>query len=291
MRYFKCFLILGILGSLTVFSGCQSSQKREAETQLIPDDKKSALSSQLTQNLVQAFGEREDEVVRHYLKESIALLMASARGHTAGLGSVKVVVLETATPYIAAGIVDTIYVSVGMLEAIHYENELAFILATQIALLKEQATVRNLANLQGHELGSSLVTLPTTPIEPASDYLTKGWFQPGGLFDFGQETYLKAERTAVEIIYAAKFDPRGAVTFVQRCSINPFQQQMRALGKILPDFDSRIVQARESVAKLTPLRDPIVTSQAFEERLQSHLQVKKAKFKTKKKANAARGKS
>ena len=52
------------------------------------------------------------------------------------------------------------------------------------------------------------------------------------------------------------------------------------MGKILPDPEERLANARDEVAKLSPLRDPIVKSHAFEE-LQERLHVKQAKNKKK----------
>jgi hypothetical protein len=155
-----------------------------------------------------------------------------------------------------------------MLSAAHYENELAFIVAGQLDLLRDRTTVRNLAALEGQEVGARLITLPTAPPTRQVDYLERDWFEPGGLFDFGVNPYLKADTNAVRLIYAAKFDPRGAATFIERWSQSPSAR--KAIGKILPDPQERLRTVRDEVAKLSPLRDPIVRTRAFDD-LRTHL--------------------
>ena len=160
-----------------------------------------------------------------------------------------------------------------------YENELAFILATQLSLLKDGVPNANLAHLQGQEVGGSLLILPTAPPPVAStQFLERGWFDPGGLFDFGSNAYLNAEREGIRLAYGAKFDPRGAVTLIQRWTSPVMEAQTGGLGKILPEPEERLEAARQEVAQLSPLRNPIVKGQAFDD-LQSRLHVKKAKAK------------
>lgn len=279
-------VVVAVLGCMFALSACQSSPKPHAEQQILPLDKEGPLALELDENLYKAYGRWTDPAVEHILNGLLDRLASFDSKFADATKGTYVVLLKTKTPYIAPGLARRIYLSRGMLSTTLYENELAFVLATQLALIKEHATAKNLATLHSQELGESLVKLPTSPPSSEKNYLDRGWFEPGGLFDFGATAYVQAEQEAIELMYKAKYDPRGAITIFQRWSTPPLDDQMQSLGKILPEPDDQMKLARDEVAKLSPLRDPIVKSHAFEE-LQSRLQVKKAKSQHKDKRKAA----
>ncbi len=269
------FAIFAIgLAGLTLVVGlasCRSAPSQNAQQQVMPADKEAPLASRLDANILRAYGAWMDFPAERILNAMLARIAAADPESAAELKGAHVLLLGTATPYIASGLGKTIYISRGALATVVYENELAFILAVQLACVKEHLTARNFATLE---------SLPTPPEAPKRNYLENGWFDAGGLFDFGSFAYLKAEQEGIRLMYAAKYDPRGAVTLVQRWTAPPMDVSMRALGKILPDPDERLTSARDEVAKLSPVRDPIVKSHAFEE-LQSRLVFKKAKTRKK----------
>lgn len=275
------FLAVGLaLG----FTGCKSAPKKNAEQQIISREREHTLTGRLTENLDKAYGPWNDAEATRILNSIVDRLVAADPNYSDVAGT-KVHLLSPSAPYFAPGLGKVIYISRGALAGIAYENELAVLLGTQLHLVKERATARNLATLQGQELGESLILLPTAPPAMQKDYLSKGWFEAGGLFDFGDNVYLKAEQEGVQLAYKAKYDPRGAITLAQHwLDQGKRKAQSQAVGKILPNADERLKTARDEVAKLSPLRDPIVKSRAFEE-LQSRLQVKKAKITKKKKSS------
>lgn len=279
MRIKSSRLIFGFLVMfIFVFAGCQSAQRRNVEEQIVSTDRERTLARELSKSLNQTYGAWSDTRAQEILVSIVKRIVASDVAYQSKLSRVRVHLLATATPYIAAGLDDIIYVSRGALKGVAYENELAFLLATQLALVKDKVPARNLALLQGESFGEALVALPTGPINSVEDHLAKGWFEPGGLFDFGNDQYLKAEKEGIRLAYGANYDPRGAVTLIQRWNSPSERSTYKAIGKILPDSQERLTSAREEVAKLSPVRDPIVKSIAFDE-LQSRLQIKKAKYK------------
>ncbi|MBI3557582.1 MAG: hypothetical protein HY074_15080 [Deltaproteobacteria bacterium] len=263
---FAIVLLLGV--GLT---SCGSTPTQNAQQQIMQPDHEAPLASRLDRNLMRVFGEWKDTPAERIPNAMINRIAEADSESAKELKGAHIRLLATATPYLAPGLGKAVYISRGALSAVLYENELAFLLAAQLACVRDHVTAHNLANLEG---------LPGTPASLPRNYLESGWFDAGGLFDFGSFTYLKAEQEGVKLMYAAKYDPRGAVTLVQRWTTPPFEVQMRALGKILPDSDERLVSAREEVAKLSPVRNPIVKSPAFEE-LQSRLVFKKAKTRKK----------
>lgn len=252
-------------------TACQSIQKKQAVAEIVPADREKAMAEQLGRNLDQAYGAWSDPDVEQILNSTLAKLHPELKG-------CRVHLLSTRDPYVAAGLGDTIFLSRGAIEAIVYENELAFVLATQLALIKEKVPTLAVASLQGQEVSESLIKLPTAPPVVQKDYLERGWFEPGGLFDYGSTAYLKAELEAVHLMYDAKYDPRGAITLIQRWTTPPGDEKLQKLGKILPDPEERLKAARDEVAKMSPMRDPIVRSVAFD-KLQLRLHSKKAKSK------------
>lgn len=263
---------------LSLVLGCASAKRKHAEQQIVPADTESAVGAELSKNLDQAYGAWKEPRVEQILNEIVAKIVASDASYKDSVSDARIHLLSTGTPLVAAGLNKTVYVSKGLLNALQYETELAYMLAMQLALLKEGVPARQVATLQGESVGESLIVLPTTPLDDQADFLRRGWFEAGGLFDYGNEAYLKAEAEAVRLIWSSKYDPRGAVSLVQRLDTPKERANYRVLGKILPDAEDQLRVAREEVAKLSPLRDPIVKSVAFTE-LQGRLNTRKAKHK------------
>jgi predicted Zn-dependent protease len=279
MHLMKKFGIL--LAMMAFWSGCSTAQKKNAEQQIVPVDREASLAERLEKELDRAYGEWKDPAVEKLLHKILKKLAASSETNGADaafVSDVRIHLLKTKVPYAAPGFNKTIILSRGIFDFLRYENELAFLLGSELYLLRDRASARNLANLQGQQISENLITLPTNPqaIAGGRDHLAGEWFEPGGLFDFGSEAYLKAEAAAIKQAYGAKYDPRGAVTLIERWTLPSSADLLKALGKILPEPEERLSLAREEVAKLSPLRDPIVKGQAFEE-LQTLL--KKAKTK------------
>jgi len=276
-RYKVGFLRCVLLVTLCISAGaCQTTKKRNVEKEIVSPEKEIGLARELDQNLFRTFGHWAEPVVENFIAQMVMTLAKSDR-HYGDLKDAKVHLLATSIPYSAPGFNKTFYFSKGMLSQAKYENELAFLVATQLAFLKENVTSRNLAGLQGQELGESLVLLPTAPQSLQKNFIDGGWFEAGGLFDFGEEQFHKTESAAVNLLYAAKYDPRGAVSFIQRWKDSE-RRVTRPLGKIMPETEDRLMNVRQEVAKLSPLRDPVVKSQAFEE-YQMRLSTRKAKAK------------
>ena len=249
---------------------------QNAQQQVIAPGYEEPLAIQLDANLLRAYGEWKDAPAERILNAMLEHIAAADSISAAELKGAHVRLLATATPLVAPGLNKTIYISRGALSTVVYENELAYLLAVQLACVRDHVTAHNLTSLRGQEASESPIKLAAAPTVLRKSYMDKGWFDAGGLFDFGSVAYLKAGQDGVKLMYSAKYDPRGAVTLVQRWTTPPVEEQMGALGKILPEPEERLDSAREEVAKLSPLHDPIVKSRAFEE-LQSRLTIKKAK--------------
>ena len=143
---------VSLVMALFVVCGCQTAQTpRAAEQKIVPKENESALATQLDHNIDAAYGAWKDPTAEKIINEMLQRLASSDPGYGETKGA-HVHLLSTSTPYIAPGFDNTIYVSRGTLSAVSYENELAFLLGTQLALLKEHATIRNLASLHGQDM-------------------------------------------------------------------------------------------------------------------------------------------
>lgn len=263
--------------------GCQSAPKTTSEALVIPPEKEKEYAVQLSRNLAKSYGAWHDPFVERSLKTLAKKLVDADPEYKKDLSDIRVFLLASGEQLLGAGLSHTIYVSQGLLVSVQFENELAFLLGTQLSLMKEGLPLRNFTESQGQDMMGSVVRLPTMPETSGSaDLLKKGWFESGGFFDFGSENYLNADKEAIRLCHAAQFDPRGAPTLFQRWLEASKHRDADEAGNLLPDLKERLDLARLEVAKLTPLRDPIVKTKAFDELYTKLQTLKKAKINSKK---------
>jgi predicted Zn-dependent protease len=250
-----------VFSLIFLLAGCQGAPPRPADTQIIPESAHQEIEKKLATNLVAKYGAWNDKVAEDAVNFICARIVAADPSLQKNLGRLRIKLLASEHNYSAPGLDDYIFVSKGLLRTVEYENELAFVIATELELMRSKETVKSLTNLQGQEVGENLIVLPTSPPITGKDFLERDWFEPGGLFDFGNEAYLRAAGDAVRLTWSAHYDPRGAVTWVQRWKSVDWKNS--GLGKIVPDQEDWLRVVRDEVAKLSPLRDPIVKSKIF----------------------------
>lgn len=262
----KLISFLFVLLWMLLVIGCQSAPKNASEPSVISADREKAYSLQLSRNLAKTYGAWHDGYVEKTVKNLAKKLIEVDPEYKKDLSDVQILLLQTSQPLLGAGLSHTIYVSQGLLWSIQFENELAFLIGTQLALLKDGMPLRNFTEEQGQDVMGSVLRLPTMPETVGSnDLLKKGWFESGGFFDFGSENYLEADRESIRLCHAAQFDPRGSTTLFQRWLEPAHFKEYEKAGHLLPDLKERLELARVEVAKLAPLRDPIIKTKSFEE--------------------------
>ncbi len=238
-------------------ASCQTAEKKEPEQKILSYSEEMNLSSKLTANLEKKYGAwkepRLEKALGNILK---ALIAANELGQK--VEGAHVTLLATDEVLIAPGFLNKIYVSRGLLLMTKYENELSYVLAQQLAYLKNDEVRKSYLTLQGQSFGQALVTLPTA-VAVTPDPLASKWFNKGGLFDFGEETFVVAEKDAIKMIYQSRFDARGATAFVLMAP------KMKSMLAIWPDSAEQLERVRGEVAKLTPIRNAIVKTGNFEE--------------------------
>lgn len=257
-----------IMALAPFFASCQSApavkDEPDAEAAVV-SEKEAELSERLTQNLERAYGAWKDAQVESLLARLLSTLLVHDEVLRQKAVEVKARLLASPVPFAVAGPNKTIYVTRGALASVRYENELAYLLSGPLVMIRDEMPLKRLRALQREEIGSGILVLPTAPPSLRFDFLASGWFEAGGIFDYGATAYLNSDREAVDLPYRAKFDHRGAASLFKRWSEYPDLQRIRDFWKIMPDITERYEVIHDEVAKTLPLRDPLLNTKAFEE--------------------------
>jgi predicted Zn-dependent protease len=154
-----------------------------------------------------------------------------------------------------------VYLSVGLLKAVKYENELAAALAVELAHLLARHVPQRIQAARAASSASQPADYPSIEgLVPSTAGLGRetDFFSPTGLFAFPDEYMLETVEPAVGILYRAGFDARGLVSLWGLYRSNPAHSPLE--GGIL---DKLTEKTRTVIAEYSPLRNPIVRSQAF----------------------------
>ena len=147
-----------------------------------------------------------------------------------------------------------LYVSTAFLKTAEFENEVAAILAIQLGHLQKEHALEYLRKNY-----PAMVSLDSVaPGKNTGEPVQINYLGAGGLFDFTEKQRTEAIEAGVNILYAAGYDPRGLVTVYQRLVENPGRSPYpsRTVDKLLET-------TRSVIALHSPLRNPIVRTQAF----------------------------
>jgi hypothetical protein len=128
-----------------------------------------------------------------------------------------------------------LYISLRMLSALKYENELAFLIALQLAHLKrgdawKRVQVRKSLDFWGSE----------------------------GVFSFSLEEEKEAIKLAIEWLYTTGFDPRGAISFLDSWKASGLCRRWN-----VSDWQELKQVAYQAIAAQSPLRHPMIRSEDF----------------------------
>jgi predicted Zn-dependent protease len=153
-----------------------------------------------------------------------------------------------------------VYLSAGLVRQLDFENELAGVIAFELAHIVNRHVIRRLADTQGDSLGEALLASDGTRAEEASQSPLNRveLIGPAGMLTFSQEDLLKSAEVAVGILYRAGYDVRG---------LNALWARYRTAGNRSP-YDPLTLErladrTRQTIALFPPLRNPIVRSEEF----------------------------
>lgn len=246
-----------------VFANCAAPKAAPQAVVVVEDKDEPRLDKALTSAIEKKYRKWNDGAGIEVLSRVATKIWSEG---FAGEGSSEVHGLFTESALSAPGFRNSVYLSVGTLQLCQYENEAAFIIAQQLALVSKKALVNRYSNLEAEDIArNTIAALPTMPIVDPSTrgkgVLAGGWFDKGGLFAFSEQDYLEADVSAIQALVKAGYDARGAVTYLQALA----KLKGKDLGsQITPDIQDRIARARNEVAHISPQKDAIVKTSSFE---------------------------
>ncbi len=206
----------------------------------------SRIATEMSKKIKSRLGYWKDSVVLNQLHLISSQLIINHEELQKNLNEVKIELLDTDNLVLTAGLSSQIYISKGILKSVQYENELAFLIATALAMLSER--------------------LPQDKLKTISEIPTSDWFEKNGFFDYGIVKVEEADQRGIDIIISSKYDPRGATSILKRWTLAPWRNYYTKINKFdSPTIDERYQNVKLSVAKIAPSKNAVVKSKRFDE--------------------------
>jgi predicted Zn-dependent protease len=238
MRYlYLCvYLALG-MGQVLLLSSCTLKQPPKVTRSVLTESDLSQYEAKLTQLLNNKYGKRSD----HAAASAVALVLKTLKADD----YYSVILLPTPRHICIAGVQSRVYLSYGLLDVIQYENELAFLLARELYILRSRLIADRIEYLG------------------LRDHLKiEDLFEGQKIYQLDRLKALEADRMAIRALYGANYDPRGGVSLMMRILSKSLDSSDPEV-KVLPSVEDRLEAIRDEIAKLSPLRTPIVSSAEF----------------------------
>lgn len=226
-----------------------------------------ALGIELAQSFETHLLFKQDTEVSVYIRKVAQSLIDNTpelQGASVGIWLVRELVRDKDKKWSSFGLPgNRIYLPVGLLKRLDYENELAAAIAFQLGHLLEKhlhfklITQTDSSKLHAIEnLDDSMDRL--WPLQDQRGFSNIHYFGPNGVFSYSDEDEAAAAQIAVRILYRAGYDPRGVISLFERYR-NNIKQSPYETSTIMKMTE----HARQEIAMFAPLRNPIVRSQNF----------------------------
>lgn len=245
---------------------CTTTTKAPAPTKgevLIRDGKVGRQLAPLFESKVKT--ESRDAEVMVYLRELAEKIAASdvtLRGSPIGVLVIddRVENDEKWRNYSLPG--NRIYLSRGFIRTLTTESELAAAIAVELGHIMHRHVMSRVELFTSDDLASAQAGQSPVIYTPEFDRTFKPeevqFFGPAGVFYYSENQYGHASEAAVNLLYGSGFDARGLTSLWNIYLSNPGRSPYE------PSVIPRLVQrTRDAIAKLTPLRNPVVRSPRF----------------------------
>jgi predicted Zn-dependent protease len=194
---------------------------------------------------------KTDPVVNRYLS-LLAEMISSASGDVR-LNGVGIAIIQDINGqwrnYSLPG--RKIYISVGMLKQLKYDNEVAALIALEFGNIVQRHALNHLKKQFPNQVSG---TGTPSNIQPAQvDY-----FGENGLFSFDVEEFKLSVSAAIDLLYRSGFDNRGLLHVWSVLEENPEHSPFPE--KVLEELSG---YTRDILSKYAPLRNPVVSTQSF----------------------------
>ncbi len=153
-----------------------------------------------------------------------------------------------------------VYLSLGTLRSVEIEGQLAAALAHELAHQQLNHPLVQWRRKVNANRGQANL------LEFRGDWKDE-FLGPGGALYLDRAMEEEAESLAPIMLYRARFDPRVYISYLQLLKNleEKDKERIGAMASLHPPIALRLTWAKESLAKLQPLKDPQVSSQTFQE--------------------------
>jgi predicted Zn-dependent protease len=237
-----------VTAALALLSGCATPPPPETQSTEERERRDQDLGTRLSEEFERKVAQKKDADVTVYLRAvAEKLVLATPELKDAPVG--VLLIQDRDGKWRNYGLPgNRIYLSVGLLRRVEFENELAAALALELAHVLHRHAV---SRVPQDGPGPRPDGVPSTSGSPE-------FFGPAGIFAYSETERLAAVETAVGVLYRAGFDPRGLVSLWQRYQGAAAESPFEA-GTVMRLLE----RTRQVVARLAPLRNPVVRSDEF----------------------------
>lgn len=199
------------------------------------------IGTQLSEKAEDHFDFKRNTAVQHYLKKKIQQLLPTEKKRATDEVTVELVDDRNGLwrSFVIPG--NRFFISLGTLQSIEYEHELAALISIQVSLLSRKSMIQLIDSIEKSNSPDAL------------RHLT--WDR---VLNFSIEEEVESMKQAVEILYQAGYDPRGLVSLINRYTVNPDHAPYNQSKQ-----EFFLENLRREIAQLPPLRNPIVKSDEF----------------------------
>ena len=210
-----------------------------------------AIGTDLAQQFESKLRYHSDPVVNRYL-DGIAAMLSATSGDPRLTGTRVAVISDSDRQWRSFGLPGRrVYFPVGLLRQLHFDNEVAAVIALEDGNILETHAIDH--------LNQELVTRKEKGSKPPQEAVAVDFLGPRGIFSFGFDEMKDSVGVAVSLMYGAGFDVRGLLQIWERFRSNP------AHSPYSPDELEELLDfTRETISRYAPLKNPIVGTSGFQ---------------------------
>jgi hypothetical protein len=241
----RLFIVMTIVG-VSLLSACITAPPKKPSS-VEQARQENAVGTELSRQFEAKLHFKTDPVVDRYLND-LAKMVSSVSGDTRLINTGVAIIQDRGGQWRTYSLPGRrIYFSVGLLQQLKYDNEVAAVIALEFGNILERHALDHLAKL---------TQAPTkgTGIDPHVEF-----FGENGIFGFDVGEIKTSIKAAVGLLYNAGFDIRGLSQiweiFGANSSHSPFSDGV---------LDELNDYTRDIISKYAPLRNPIVGTKGFQ---------------------------
>ncbi|MGZ6332136.1 MAG: hypothetical protein ACXWP5_05920 [Bdellovibrionota bacterium] len=234
-----------VLCAALLLGSCASTPSQNPTSAIEQRNQDIAAGAALASQLETHLRFKQDRAVDSFLRHLASALLSGAPALSGGEEPALRLIHDLDSRWRNLGLPgNRIYLSVGLVKRLEFENELAAAVALQFGHLARRDPESRIEQLKADA--------PDTPPEKLR------YFGEQGIFSYTDEMEAVAASDAVGILYRSGYDPRGVISLLEIYRTNPAKSPYGGAA-----LEKMIESARATIAQNAPLRNPVIRSQAF----------------------------